>query len=87
MRICVCGGREFSDWEFFRQQMDDIVYDSTTIMSISKDELTIINGGARGADSMASRYAKENNIKLEVFPADWSKYLVLSFESVNSNQF
>lgn len=34
----------------------------------------IVSGGARGADSLAERYAQENDIQLTVFPAEWDKY-------------
>ena len=37
-------------------------------------EVVIISGGARGADTLAERYAKEANYKLEVFKADWTKH-------------
>ena len=35
---------------------------------------SIISGGARGADSLAERLAKENDIRLVVFKADWDRY-------------
>lgn len=34
----------------------------------------IVSGGANGIDTLAERFAKENNIKLKVHPAEWSKY-------------
>jgi hypothetical protein len=34
----------------------------------------IISGGARGADTLAERYAKEYSIPFELFKADWNKY-------------
>lgn len=33
-----------------------------------------MSGGAKGADSLAERFAKENNIETMIFPADWDKY-------------
>lgn len=39
-----------------------------------KDTIIIISGNASGADSLGERYAKENNYKLRVMPADWNKY-------------
>ena len=33
----------------------------------------VISGGAKGADQLAERYAKENGIKLTVIKADWTK--------------
>ena len=44
-------------------------------MNIHKDKKKyIISGGARGADSLAERYAKENNIEFVCFPADWKTH-------------
>ena len=34
----------------------------------------IIEGGAKGVDSMAKRYALENNIPHDSFSADWNKF-------------
>lgn len=34
----------------------------------------ILSGTARGTDQYGERYAKENNIPLEKYPADWDLY-------------
>lgn len=34
----------------------------------------IINGGARGADYLSSRWAKEHDIPLKTFKADWKTH-------------
>jgi len=34
----------------------------------------IVSGGAVGADKLSEKYAKENNIPITIFPADWNKY-------------
>ena len=34
----------------------------------------IVSGGARGADALGERYAKENGFKIERYPAHWEKY-------------
>jgi hypothetical protein len=34
----------------------------------------IISGGARGVDSLAIRYAKDNKLPYETFIPDWDKY-------------
>jgi hypothetical protein len=40
-----------------------------------KDEISlIISGTARGADTYGEIYAIENNIKIEVYPADWDTF-------------
>ena len=34
----------------------------------------IVSGGARGADSLAEKYSKINNIPIKIFKADWNYY-------------
>ena len=38
------------------------------------DILCIISGGARGADALGERFAKEHDIECVVYRADWNKY-------------
>ena len=35
---------------------------------------SIVSGGARGADSLAEKYAAEKGIPITVVPAEWDKY-------------
>ena len=34
----------------------------------------IVSGGAKGADSLSERWAKENNIETLIFIPDWNKH-------------
>ena len=62
MRVAVIGSRDFSDYELLKK-------------TLSKFDISVIvSGGARGADSLAERYAEEFNIDLDVYPAEWDKY-------------
>lgn len=36
--------------------------------------VTIISGGATGADALGEQFAKANNLELIVVPANWEKY-------------
>jgi hypothetical protein len=64
MRVIIAGSRTFDNY--------DIIDIS---IKMSKFIITeIISGGADGIDSLAERYAKENNIPLKVYPADWQKH-------------
>ena len=60
--VLVCGGRKFSGWPAMQRVLDRISPD------------IIIHGAAGGADSMAGRYARENNIPCRDFPAEWQRY-------------
>lgn len=66
MKILVCGGRDFDDWPWFCQVMDEV----TNV----PEDLTIIHGAARGADSFASRYADIHSLHQLPCPAAWDVY-------------
>jgi len=61
MKIAVIGSRNFKDYDLLKSILDQ-----------EEDITEIISGGADGADSMAAKYAKENNINLVEFKADWN---------------
>lgn len=67
MRILVCGDRHFTDTYKFYAVMEGLDLDS-------KQPITIIEGGARGADTLARDYADECGWALEEYPANWDKY-------------
>jgi len=68
-KILVCGGRDFNDYSFLKTALQDIMS-----KYIDVDEFEIIHGAARGADSLAGKFAKEFGYKETKFPADWNKY-------------
>lgn len=57
----VSGYREFTNYEQFRNRLDEI-----------PDVKMIVAGGCRGTDTLAERYAQERNIPIMIIPADWS---------------
>lgn len=68
MRVLVCGGRDFYDWEFFSYSLQKL------LDYIDPNELTIISGAAKGADTLALRFAYECRCQIKEYPADWKKY-------------
>ena len=54
--VIICGSREFQDYNLLKEKCD--YYLSKRISSGQK--VVVISGGARGADSLGERYAKEN---------------------------
>ena len=66
LRICVCGGRDYINVTEFIDFMEDIF-----LPRIDKDAVTIIQGGASGADALAQAWSTLHNIKSEEFPAKW----------------
>lgn len=64
MRLLICGGRDFNDWEFFVATMLD------TITEFPEIDL-IVHGDADGADTMAYDWAKKVGIQQVRIPANW----------------
>jgi len=66
MRIGIIGSRLFNDYEK--------LLNTLSLLSISYDNDEIISGGAKGADSLAERFAEDYNIPTTVIKPDWKKY-------------
>ena len=66
-RVLVCGGRDFNDYGFLVGEMNRLNHERGPFH-------VIIHGNARGADFMASLWAKNNKITQWPVPAEWSKY-------------
>lgn len=64
MKLAIIGSREFNDYDLLCE-----------VLNPHKEKISlIISGGAKGADSLAERWAKENNIQTKVFIPEWDKY-------------
>ena len=66
--VLVAGSRTFNDYHLFMEKMDFLLS-----KKVSK-RIIIVEGGARGADTLARQYAIERNYECKEFPADWNKY-------------
>lgn len=64
MKVIVAGSRGIVNYQLVCMVIDNSGF------SISE----IISGDAIGVDQLGERYAKENNIKLTIFPANWELY-------------
>jgi len=63
-KIAIIGSRTFNDYELLVSTMESY-----------KDYISVIvSGGAKGADSLGERWAKENNIETDIYYPDWDKY-------------
>lgn len=67
MKVLVTGGREYSDYIHVRNILREIHLHEGGIS-------LIIQGGASGADLMASEWANENCIPCLNHPANWQKF-------------
>jgi len=66
MKLAIVGSRDFEDYELCKK---------TILKNFNINAITeIVSGGAKGADSLGEKFAKENNIKLTTFLPDWDKF-------------
>ncbi len=69
MRIIIAGGRDFSDYELLEKTLDDFIAPLAPYYDI-----TIISGGAGGADRLGEQYAKRRFLECLVFEPMWPLY-------------
>lgn len=66
-RVIIAGGRDFDNYDLLAKTMDNL-------LSNIKDDITVLCGKARGADTLGERYAKERGFRVRYFPANWKRY-------------
>jgi hypothetical protein len=62
-KVAVIGSRTFQDYSLLKATLDQI-----------PGIQLIVSGGAKGADSLAEQYARENGIETPIFKPDWRKH-------------
>lgn len=66
MKLLIAGSRTFDDYPYLKWVIDPLI--------IEHKITEIISGGAKGADKLAEKYAKDHNLNMTVVPADWNTY-------------
>lgn len=66
--LIVCGSRNFHDYATLCAALDDY------LSNFPERSVCLLSGGARGADSLAIRYARERGHACRIFPALWSRF-------------
>ena len=66
LKVIVAGGRDFQDFDLLTKKLD--------ILFSKRADVVIISGMAKGADSLAVKYAEENKLRVSEFPAQWQKH-------------
>lgn len=62
LKVIVCGGRKFADYQLVR-----VVLQSLNLS-------VVVQGAARGADRLAARAAREIGVETVSCPANWDEY-------------
>lgn len=68
IRIIVAGSRSFYDYDFVKAKLDEV------ISKYPDSDIEMISGGAKGADTLGIKYARENNIPITIYHAQWANY-------------
>lgn len=69
LKLIVAGGRDFNDYQMLVRELTTLAEGTYANRAIS-----IVSGVARGADALGAHFAKEHNVKLYEFPAEWDRY-------------
>ena len=70
LRILVCGGRHFEDYNLLKNILDKVL----KLKKLTPQDVEIVSGHCKGADKLGERWAEEKNASVKIFPADWVKY-------------
>lgn len=65
-KVLVCGGRDYANREH--------LWEVLTYLRETRRLGLLIEGGSRGADRLANRWAWSHGTLTWTFPADWQKY-------------
>lgn len=68
MNIAIVGSRKFTDYEFLKSEIEKFISEK------SLDDVVIVSGGAKGADSLAEKFADENEYETLIFLPEWEKF-------------
>jgi len=64
MRLIIAGSRTFNDYDALCEALKQFKLNPTLVIS----------GTAKGADQLGEYWAKEHNIPIKRFPADWNRF-------------
>ena len=69
-KLIVAGSSGFRDYELLKQKCDAVLASKAADPDVV---IQIVSGGARGADTLGERYAKERGHLVKIFKADWDQ--------------
>jgi hypothetical protein len=64
MKVIIAGSRTCNDYNVLEKAIKDSKFNIDTVIS----------GCAQGADKLGEKWAKNNDIAIMKYPADWNKY-------------
>ena len=68
-KVIIAGSRGFSNYRLLHEECNKFLREKRKTHNV-----IIVSGGARGADLLGEKYAKDEGFSLEVYPANWKKF-------------
>lgn len=66
MKVIIAGSRTIDSYPILLAAIDECPW---------RHEITsVLSGAARGVDRLGERWARDNNVALDLFPADWTTH-------------
>ena len=69
-KVIIAGSRDFNDYSLLESNLDFLLSNKIK----NGEEIVIVSGKARGADTEGEKYAINRNFSIEEHPANWNKY-------------
>lgn len=68
MKIAIVGGRDFNDYEMLKKELGKFIDENEVSLN------SIVSGGAKGADTLAEKFAAEMGVEMIIFKPDFEKF-------------
>ena len=68
MKIAIVGGRDFNDYQFLKNELEKFINENKISLH------SIVSGGAKGADTLAEKFASEKKVEMIIFKPNFEKY-------------
>src|SRR5689334_18184632 len=68
IRLLICGDRNWTDYNLIKDVLERIVWTNEQRIEV------VIQGAARGADTLARLAAMNLGVRCDSYPAQWAKY-------------
>lgn len=70
MKLIIAGGRDFSDYDLLADETSGFIVENVGF----NEEVIIVSGLAKGADTLGCQLAQECNYPIEGYAAEWGKF-------------
>lgn len=68
-KVIIAGSRGFSNYKLLRESCNKYLREKR-----KDNNIIVVSGHARGADTLGEKYAKDEGFDLEIYLADWKKF-------------